>query len=402
MTTSPDCSEREALWANQDKQYRDPAEVLAIGWGTEKTDPRLYEYRVTGTWWETLHDLEITLLLTREYEHLLLSLYVDNTEGPIVAMLGLPHPSGLAVDPARGVVHVAATRNPNQILDLKPVHGLMRRLDVQKHEPLDGNLLVPIRARFLPGCLYIHDLAMVGNELHANAVGQNAIVRLSKSGGYERAWWPKCIETAQGTIFEQNHLQLNSIAAGESLETSFFSASTDQVADLRPGDPTFPVDGRGVIFSGATRESVARGLTRPHSARFHAGRLWVDNSGYGEVGFIDGDKFRSVCRLPGWTRGLCFKGNVMFVGTSRVLPRFRSYAPGLDIESGHCGVYALNAETGQTMGSIIWPFGSQIFSVESLAASFSIGLPFRVCGDSDKTFEHSLFYSFELQDPLED
>jgi hypothetical protein len=92
----------------------------------------------------------------------------------------------------------------------------------------------------------------------------------------------------------------------------------------------------------------------------------------------------------------------MFVGTSRVLPRFRSYASGLDIESGHCGVYALNAETGQTMGSIIWPFGSQIFSVESLAASFSIGLPFRVCGDSDKTFEHSLFYSFELQDPLED
>ncbi len=299
-------------------------------------------------------------------------------------------------------LHVAATRNPNQILDLKPVHGLMRRLDVQKHEPLDGNLLVPIRARFLPGCLYIHDLAMVGNELHANAVGQNAIVRLSKSGGYERAWWPKCIETAQGTIFEQNHLQLNSIAAGESLETSFFSASTDQVADLRPGDPTFPVDGRGVIFSGATREPVARGFTRPHSARFHAGRLWVDNSGYGEVGFIDGDKFRSVCRLPGWTRGLCFKGNVMFVGTSRVLPRFRSYAPGLDIESGHCGVYALNAETGQTMGSIIWPFGSQIFSLESLAASFSIGLPFRVCGDSDKTFEHSLFYSFELQDPLED
>ena len=76
-------------------------------------------------------------------------------------------------------------------------------------------------------------------------------------------------------------------------------ASADIISARRPGHKNFPVDRRGVIFSGATREPVARGLTRPHSARLHRDQIWVDNSGYGEVGLIEGEKFRAVSRLPG-------------------------------------------------------------------------------------------------------
>ena len=153
----------------------------------------------------------------------------------------------------------------------------------------------------------------------------------------------------QGTHFCLNHLQLNSIGAGDTLEESFFSASTDQITELRPGDPRFPVDGRGVIFSGSSREPVARGLTRPHSARQHARKLWVDNSGYGEVGYIDQERFQSIALLPGWTRGLCFFGSIMFVGTSRVLPRFAAYAPGLNVEDALCGVHALDIMSGELL-----------------------------------------------------
>ena len=59
----------------------------------------------------------------------------------------------------------------------------------------------------------MHDLAIIGTELHANAVGQNAIARLNSQGEYERVWWPACIDTPDGPIFGQNHIQLNSIAA---------------------------------------------------------------------------------------------------------------------------------------------------------------------------------------------
>src|SRR5262249_1101699 len=151
-------------------------------------------------------------------------------------------------------------------------------------KPLPDRPLVPVRSRFLPGALYLHDLAMVGGALHANAVGQNAIVRIHEDGRWERVWWPRCVEARRGSLFGRNYLQLNSIAAGATLSASYFSASTDAPSPRRPGHRNFAVDGRGVIFSGATREPVVRGLTRPHSARLHDGRLWVDNSGYGGVG----------------------------------------------------------------------------------------------------------------------
>jgi uncharacterized protein (TIGR03032 family) len=325
---------------------------------------------------------------------------VDHAAGPVTSLMRLPHPSGLAVDRDRRVVHVASTRNPNQIFDFAPLSGLMSRLDVQEGSIRD-KLLVPVRTRFLPGCLYIHDLAMVNGALHANSVGQNAVVRLHPSGRHERVWWPKCIESEDGPIFGRNHLQLNSIASGANVESSFFSASTDEVTDLRPGDPEFPVDGRGVIFSGRSRQAIARGLTRPHSARLYRDRIWVDNSGYGEVGYVEDAKFLSVAGLPGWTRGLCFNEGVMFVGTSRILPRFRQYAPGLDPDSSRCGVHALDVRTGSVLGSIFWPFGSQIFSMEWLPRDFATELPFRAGSDTLNSREELLFYSFQVHDSQE-
>lgn len=365
-------------------------------------DPRLYQYQVAGKWWDILGDLDIALLATREYEHLLLSLYVDANCGPFITMLGLPHPSGIAVDLVKGVVHVAATRNPNQIIDLMPAYDSKACLAVSLDEYFPGNALIPVKSTIFPGSLYLHDLAIVNDQLHANAVGRNSIVKLSESNRDETVWWPKCIETPDGPLFDKNYLQLNSIAAGKTLETSYFSASTDEISDVRPGDPTFPVNGRGVIFDGHTREPIARGLTRPHSARLHEDKIWVDNSGYGEVGFIDSGKFFPRYRFSGWTRGLCFYNRIMFVGTSRVLPRFSAYAPGLDVKSAECGIHAIDVETGKHLGSITWPYGSQIFAVECVPARFSTGLPFRLGNDCDASNRNSLFYSFQLKDYSEE
>jgi len=288
-------------------------------------------------------------------------------------------------------VHVASTRNPNQLYDFEPATALVGATN-GRPRALAERPLVPVRARFLPGGLYLHDLALVGGVLHANAVGQNAVVRLDESGGSRRVWWPRCIETAKGPVFGRNHLQLNSIAAGRDLASSYFSASTDVLSARRPGHRNFPVDGRGVIFSGRTRAAVARGLTRPHSARLRRGRVWVDNSGYGEVGFIEGERFVPVARLPGWTRGLAFREGVAFVGTSHVLPRFTQYAPGLDPARSVCGIHALDLATGRTLGSIVWPYGNQIFAIEAVPTEFATGLPLGTGAPRDEA--RALFYGF--------
>jgi len=399
--TPIDRDDLDAIWSNHDQELRDPAEVVSFQQDFRDVDPRLLQHETSEKWWDILSELDVTLLVTREYEHLLLCMRVGETEGPTISMMPMPHPSGLAVDRRRGIVYVACTRNPNLIYDLMPAEGCLPRLDSTGF-PRDGKPLLPVRVRFLPGCLYIHDLAMIDGELHANSVGQNAVVKIFRSGRAEKAWWPKCIESDSGPVFGQNHLQLNSIASGPTLEDSFFSASTDQITELRPGDPSFPVDRRGVIFSGKTRETLVRGLTRPHSARFHAGRIWIDNSGYGEVGFVDDEKqFEPVATLPGWTRGLCFCKNVAFVGVSRVLPRFRNYAPGLDVDTSRCGIHALDIESGRLLGSIYWPYGSQIFSIEWVPTGFATGAAF----PSDRRHHDArkaLFYCFQVSDSQED
>ena len=382
----------DELWEGHGARWRDPAGVISDWEGAEEVDARLLRHRVRGGFWSALERSRSTLLVSREYEHLLVALSVRDGK-PRVTYLPLPHPSGIAFDKRRGIVHVASTRNPNRVFDFAPASATLPRGDSAPPK-LDGRPLLPQAVRFYPGALYLHDMAIVGGELHANAVGENAVVLLSDGGGYERAWWPKGIETRGRPDFGRNYLQLNSIAAGKDLGSSFFTASSDRIGRRRPGHKDFQVDRRGVVFSGASREPVAGGLTRPHSARLQGGRLWALDSGYGGLCTIRDGEAETVTALPGWTRGLGFRGDVAFVGTSRVIPRFRNYAPGLEIDKSVCGVHAVDPKTGKTLGSIVWPAGNQIFSVEPIPASFSLGFPLPAGARRPSDRIRRLFYAY--------
>jgi uncharacterized protein (TIGR03032 family) len=387
------------LHARADAAWRDPA-AAALQWSdAAAVDERLLRHTVHGAFWETLAAHRLTLLVTREYEHLVIGLHAGK-RSPVVSYLPVPHPSGLVADVRRGVVHVASTRNPNQLFELAPAHACRPEPGAAPRR-LSARPLVPLRARFLPGGTYVHDLALVGGRLHANAVGQNAVVRIDERD-VVRVWWPRCVEHGGRPRVDRNYIQLNSIAAGRTLATSYFSASTDVVSARRPGQRHFAVDGRGVVFSGTTREPIVRGLTRPHSARLHRGALWVENSGYGEVGVCADGRFTAVARPGGWTRGLAFAGDVAFVGTSRVLPRFAQYAPGLDPARCTCAVHAIDVCTGGVLGSLVWPFGNQIFALETVPESFTRGLPL-AAGDRHAAARlQALFYGFTTREEGDD
>ncbi|HEV3142612.1 MAG TPA: DUF4915 domain-containing protein [Gemmataceae bacterium] len=407
-------SHLEPLWQHHHAMLRDPHQIVCQWQEATQVDPALLRFCTRGPWWDVLEETGQTLIISREYEHLVLALSVADSR-PRISYLHLPHPNGLAVDPQRGALFVTSTRNPNMVLEFAPCQrlwdesptltlphkggGKERMLPHKGGGRINSGLLLPVCSLYLPGCLYLHDLAWINGELYASAVGLNAVVRLPEAGGFEPVWWPRCIDSREGPRFERNYLQLNSIAAGPTLAESFFSASTDKPSRRRPGHLNFAVDGRGVIFSGATREVFGRGLTRPHSARLHQCHLWAANSGYGEVGRTVDGRFEAVARLPGWTRGLYFRKGLVFAGTSHVIPRFRHYAPGLDPAKCETAVHALDLKSGRVLASLVWPNGNQIFGIEGMERSATLGFPFSY-PEARQGKRHTVFFSRGLTGPV--
>lgn len=357
---------------------RSPWSVMSLSGNPDWWSPEALVHRTRGPFWDLLADLGATLLVTREYEHFVHAISSDGGH-PVLSVLRVPHPSGLVVDRRRATVHLACTRNPNLVMELRVGDGFLPRTDRQDHGEVDP-FLVPFTLRLLPGCLYLHDLALVGDRLLGNGVGLNAVVDLTDDT-VPPVWWPASIDSPSGPLMERNLLQLNSIAAGDTVESSFFTASVARPGAQVPGDPSWEIDRAGVIFSGETRAPMATGFTRPHSVRLLADRLLVDDSGYGSLCSVtmDGD-VDTVTALGGWTRGLCVIGATAVVGTSRIITGYEAYAPGLDATRAVCGVHLVDLEAGHVTASIEWPSGDQIFGIDWIPSEIARGF---LAGDPD-------------------
>ena len=96
----------------------------------------------------------------------------------------------------------------------------------------------------------------------------------------------------------------------------------------------------------------------PHSPRWHDGKLWVLNSGTGELGHVElpngkakMGSFKPLTFCPGFLRGLSFHGGLAFVGLSR--PRYQRFE-GLELDQRlkdadsepWCGVQVIDLQTG--------------------------------------------------------
>src|SRR5437660_874121 len=77
----------DALWAQHSAEWRSTAQITSQWQEAAETDPQLLQYRVRGAWWEILAELGITLLVTREYEHLMMAI-----RAKVITYMRLPHP----------------------------------------------------------------------------------------------------------------------------------------------------------------------------------------------------------------------------------------------------------------------------------------------------------------------
>jgi uncharacterized protein (TIGR03032 family) len=107
----------------------------------------------------------------------------------------------------------------------------------------------------------------------------------------------------------------------------------------------------------------------PHSPRLYNDRLWVLNSGCGELGAVDPatGRYESVDKMPGYTRGLAFAGQFAFVGLSRI--RETSVFGGVPIAEDRqnlkCGVGVFDLKTGRSLAAFQFFSGvEEIFAID--------------------------------------
>ena len=123
---------------------------------------------------------------------------------------------------------------------------------------------------------------------------------------------------------------------------------TDTQGGWRPAKPH-----GGCLVDVASREVMSRGLSMPHSPRWHDGKLWVLESGTGQVVQVDSKtgKRQSIATLSGFTRGLAIHGRYAFIGLSKI--RATSAMDGVPLtqrrEQLKCGVAVMDLQSGRVV-----------------------------------------------------
>jgi uncharacterized protein (TIGR03032 family) len=110
----------------------------------------------------------------------------------------------------------------------------------------------------------------------------------------------------------------------------------------------------GIIIDVEDDEIVLDTLSMPHSPRVYREKLWVLNSGSGELGWVDRSRgrFEPIAFCPGFLRGLAFWDDFAIVGLSK--PRHERTFSGLALDAAlgakdseaRCGVWVIDLRRG--------------------------------------------------------
>lgn len=117
----------------------------------------------------------------------------------------------------------------------------------------------------------------------------------------------------------------------------------------------------GFVVDMRTDELVCEGLSMPHSPRWHAGKLWLINSGEAELGYVDfaSRRFVPVVLCQGFARGIAFvnEGGADYavVALSRLRPDRNGFVGQINLadrleSQGYyqrCGLLVFNLTTGK-------------------------------------------------------
>jgi uncharacterized protein (TIGR03032 family) len=207
--------------------------------------------------------------------------------------------------------------------------------------------------------VYAPHAAWVTGDIDAHDVGFGAdgrpvfvatlfgcIAAVSDGHSFRPIWKPPFVSR----LAAEDRCHLNGMAAADGVPVYATAVSRSDAAD---GWRDRRRDG-GVVIDVESGEIVAEGLSMPHSPRLHGGRLWLLDSGRGQIGHVDlaSGRFEPVAFCPGYARGLAFVGDHALVGLS--LARENRTFAGLDLDNElkardtepRCGLAVIDTRSG--------------------------------------------------------
>jgi uncharacterized protein (TIGR03032 family) len=220
------------------------------------------------------------------------------------------------------------------------------------------------RATYHTGDLNVHDLAFGSETLWLVNTRFSCLAALSKDFSFAPLWKPPFISE----IVPEDRCHLNGLALVDG-RPKYVTALGE--SDTVGGWRAAKADG-GIVIDVPSGEIIVRGLSMPHSPRWHDGHLWVLNSGAGELWQVDPQRgtHQVVCTLPAYLRGLCLVGPFALIGMCQI--RERHIFGGLPVQQRcpnlKCGVAILDLRTGETLGTLEFTSGCQeLYEVQFLA-----------------------------------
>lgn len=297
-----------------------------------------------------------TLAITT-YQASRIILFRATPEGRLSALLReYDQPMGVAVDSKQMAI---ATRN--QVVCLKNATDIGVQLEPQgTHDAC----YLP-RQSYFTGDIRGHEIGWDrSGQLHLVNTRFSCLCRLAEDYSFISTWKPPFIST----LTPDDRCHLNGVAfddEGPKYVTAL--GATDEPEGWRERR----VDG-GILMDVTSNEVIASGLCMPHSPRIYDDRLWVLNSGCGQLLTIDpntGDK-QIVAQLPGFTRGLTFIGGYAFVGLSKIreTSTFGGVPIAENIDNLRCGIAMVNLASGEFNIAIDFEAGvTELFDVQSIS-----------------------------------
>lgn len=323
------------------------------------TPPVPSEFRSTGTksFARILEKTGCSLLVSTYQSGRLIAL--RSIEGALNTHIrAFASPMGIAVNSHRMSL---GTKNFVWHFRNQPAVGRVRAGNGQANADPSDAVFVP-HGSVGTGDIRIHELAWAGDQLVVVNTRFSCLCTVDGGASFRPLWRPSFVTD----LVPEDRCHLNGVAIVDA-RPRFVTAlgETNEKGGWRANKAA-----GGIVIDVSTNEVIARGLSMPHSPRWHDGRLWILESGEGRLLTVDPATGTTtvVGEVPGFARGLAFAGAYAFIGLSQVRESVFDGIPISRRTDRSCGVWALDLRDGSIAAFLRFEgIVQEIFDVQVLA-----------------------------------